>query len=85
MKKNIAIVILSITTLLGFVYGMAQKTIADKNAEIAFHEKQLADRTMEKAQEAEAEAIMQARMARIMADSARIAAIRAQEALEKCK
>ena len=85
MKKNIAIFILSVLTMLSLIFAFAQKTIAKKNAVEAMNQTALAEE--------------QSRIAHMNADKARIAQQEADmaqhraivameeaaEALRKCK
>lgn len=85
MKKNIAIVILSLTTILGIVYSFTQKTIAKKNAQEAIIQGKLADRTMEMAMNARDEAAMAQRRAMEVQQAADDALRNCNEELAKCK
>ena len=85
MKKNIIIVILSLTTILGFVYSFTQKTNAEQNAQEAMLQSKLADRTMEIAETARNEAQISQQLA-LVAEQRAIESQRAsEEALRKCK
>lgn len=85
MRKNIAIAILSITTILSFIHSFSQKTIAEQNLQEAIMQKELAERTMVLVQEAEMQAQLEAERAKIAERSALVAMTKAQEALERCK
>lgn len=84
MKKNIIIVILSLTTILGFVYSFTQKTIAEQNAQEAMLQSKLADRTMEMAMTARNEAENAREVAMVAAQRAIEAQRAADDALRMC-
>jgi len=85
MKKNIAIVVLSIVTILSFVFSFAQKTIADRNANEAHEQRLIAEKQTELAMMARDEAAL-AQMTAMEAQRAADEALRqCNEELEKCK
>lgn len=81
MKKNIAIIILSITTILGFFYSFAQRTIAIHSAQLAEKQIELAMMYADSAAVARERAELQ----RMNADDIMRELKKAYAKLEECK
>lgn len=85
MKKNIAIVVLSITTVLGFSYGYTQQKIATRNELEATKQRVIAEeqRVIAMANADSARVAMQ--RAAHEAELARVVRAAAEKALENCQ
>lgn len=88
MKKNIAIFILSIISIISIVFAFAQATIAKHAEKEALSQREIADTQSRIAQlnaDSAAVANERARIAEIMASQTMVKLQEAKDALAKCK